>query len=63
MVTTISKIGKFHGLILDAALMKLAHLKTGDQLNVEVHEGDTTTLTPIRPRVSREEVSRAIKRP
>jgi hypothetical protein len=30
-------------------------------VNVEVHEGGTITLTPIRPRPSRAEVSRVIK--
>ena len=30
-------------------------LKAGDELNVEMHEGGTLTLTPIRPRPSREE--------
>jgi antitoxin component of MazEF toxin-antitoxin module len=41
--------------------MELAHLKAGDDLNVEVHEGGTLTLTPIRPRPSRPEVSKVIK--
>ena len=61
MVKTISKIGNSHGLMLDAALMDLAHLKAGDEVNVEVHEGGTITLTPLRPRVTREEVSRVIQ--
>lgn len=61
MVKTISKIGNSHGLMLDAALMDLARLKAGDEVNVEVHEGGTITLTPLRPRVSREEVSRVIQ--
>jgi antitoxin component of MazEF toxin-antitoxin module len=60
MVRTISKIGNSHGLIFDAALMGLAHLKAGDQVNVEVHEGGTITLTPLHPRPSRAEVSRVI---
>jgi hypothetical protein len=29
-------------------------------VNVEVHQGGTITLTPLRPKPSREEVSRAI---
>lgn len=41
--------------------MELAHLKPGDELNVEVHEGGPITLTPIRPRLSREKVARIIK--
>jgi len=39
----------------------LAHLKPGDELNVEVHEGGTITLTPIRPRPPREAVTKVIK--
>jgi antitoxin component of MazEF toxin-antitoxin module len=41
--------------------MELAHLAVGDQVNVEIHEGGTITLTPIRPRLSREEVSKVVK--
>jgi antitoxin component of MazEF toxin-antitoxin module len=61
MIKTISKVGNSQGVIFDAALMELAHLKTGDEVNVEVHEGGTITLTPIRPRPSHEEVSKVIK--
>ena len=61
MTKTITKIGNSHGVIFDAALMELAHLKPGDDVNVEVHEGGTITLTPIRPRPSKVEVSRIIK--
>ena len=61
MVRTISKMGNSHGIALDAALMELAHLKAGDQVNVEVHAQGTITLTPLRPRLSREEVSKAIR--
>ena len=62
MVKTISKIGHSQGLIFDAALMELAHLRVGDQVNVEVHDGGTITLTPLRPRPSREEVSEVIRK-
>ena len=62
MVKTISKIGNSQGLIFDAALMDLAHLQVGDQVNVDVHEGGTITLTPLRPRPSREEVSEVIRK-
>ena len=48
MIKTISKIGNSQGLMLDSALMELAHLKAGDQVNVEVHAGGTVTLTPLR---------------
>ena len=61
MIKTISKVGNSQGVIFDAALMELAHLKTGDEVNVEVHEGGTITLTPIRPRPSRNEVSKVIQ--
>jgi antitoxin component of MazEF toxin-antitoxin module len=61
MVKTITKVGNSQGLIFDAGLLDLAHLKAGDQVNVEVHAGGTITLTPLRPRPSREEVSKVIK--
>ena len=61
MVKTISKVGNSHGIVFDAALMDLAHLRAGDEVNVEVHEGGTITLTPLRPRPSRAEVSKVIK--
>jgi antitoxin component of MazEF toxin-antitoxin module len=61
MIKTITKVGNSHGLIFDAPLLELAHLKPGDDVNVEVHEGGTITLTPIQPRRSSAEVSRVIK--
>ena len=61
MIKTISKIGNSQGVIFDAALLELAHLKAGDELNVEVHEGGTITLTPVHPRPSRTEISKVIK--
>ena len=61
MVKTIAKVGNSQGIIFDSALMELARLKPGDKVNVEVHAGGTITLTPLRPRPSREEVSKAIK--
>ena len=61
MIKTITKVGNSQGLILDTALLELAHLKAGDKLNVEVHAGGTLTLTPIRPRPSRAEVSKVIQ--
>ena len=61
MIKTITKVGNSQGIIFDAALLELAHLKAGDELNVEVHEGGTITLTPLRPKPSREIVSKVIK--
>jgi antitoxin component of MazEF toxin-antitoxin module len=61
MVKSITKVGNSHGVIFDAALLELAHLKVGDEINVEVHEGGTITLTPIRRRPSRDQVTRVVK--
>ncbi len=57
----IIKLGNSQGLVFDAALMELARLKTGDDVNVEVHEGGTITITPLRPRPSQLEVTGTIK--
>lgn len=51
MITHICKIGNSQGVILDAAMMELAHLKVGDLVNVEVHPDGTITLTPIRSQI------------
>jgi len=61
MTKTISKVGNSNGIIFDATLMDMAHLKQGDQVNVEVHAGGTITLTPLNPRPSREEITKTIK--
>lgn len=51
MVKTIAKIGNSQGLIFDSALLELARLKPGDRVNVEVHDGGTITVTPLRPAI------------
>jgi antitoxin component of MazEF toxin-antitoxin module len=51
MTKTITKIGNSQGIIFDAALMELAHLKVGDQVAVTVHEGGSIVLTPVRPAI------------
>ncbi len=61
MTKTITRIGNSQGLIFDAALMELAHLKPGDEINVEIHEGGTITLTPLRTKMSASKVSNVIK--
>ena len=62
MIKTITRVGNSHGVIFDAALLELARLQAGDDVNVEVHEGGTITITPMRPRrPSSDEVSRIIK--
>jgi len=48
--------------MLDTALMELAHLKPGDQVNVEVHEGGTITLTPLRPVITSKKAATTAKR-
>ena len=60
MVKIITKIGNSQGLIMDQALLEMLHLKVGDQVNVEVHEGGTATLTPLNPQTPPGDVSRAI---
>jgi antitoxin component of MazEF toxin-antitoxin module len=59
-IKTITKIGNSCGLILDDALLQLARLKVGDQVNVEVHSGVTITITAIRPAPRKEEIDVAI---
>jgi antitoxin component of MazEF toxin-antitoxin module len=61
MIKTITKVGNSNGIIFDATIMDLAHLKTGDHVNLEFHESGTITVTPVKPRPSREQVSKAIK--
>lgn len=51
MIKTISKIGNSQGLIFDSALLQLARLKVGDEVNVEVHAGGTITIAPMAPTV------------
>jgi len=38
MIKTVTKIGNSQGIIFDATVMDMAHLKIGDQLNLEIHE-------------------------
>jgi antitoxin component of MazEF toxin-antitoxin module len=47
MIKTITKIGNSHGIIFDSALLQLAHLNPGDEVNVEVHSSGTITITPL----------------
>lgn len=60
MVKIISKIGNSQGLIMDQALLEMLHLKVGDPVNIEVHEGGTATLTPLQPKRDPHGVSNAI---
>jgi antitoxin component of MazEF toxin-antitoxin module len=62
MLKSICKVGNSHGIIFDSAVMELARLKAGDEVNLEVHQGGTITITPIRSRPSAEEVTRTIRK-
>jgi antitoxin component of MazEF toxin-antitoxin module len=63
MTKTISKIGNSQGIIFDAALMDLARLKLGDQLNVTVMpESGAIVLMPLRQGPSKKEISSVIKK-
>lgn len=46
MIKTIAKIGNSQGIIFDSALLQLARLKVGDEVNVEMHAGGTITIAP-----------------
>ena len=63
MTKTISKIGNSQGVTFDAALMDLARVKLGDQLNVTVMpESGAIVLMPLRQGPSKKEISSVIKR-
>ena len=51
MIKTITKIGNSQGIIFDSALLQLARLKVGDEVNVEVHAGWTITIAAMEPAV------------
>jgi antitoxin component of MazEF toxin-antitoxin module len=63
MTKTISKIGNSQGLIFDSALMDLARVKVGDQLNVTVMpESGAIVLMPLRQGPSKREITSVIKK-
>lgn len=62
MIKTVTKVGNSQGVIFDAALMDLARLKVGGQLNVEVHDSGTITLTPMSPVIGPDEAGATAKR-
>ena len=61
MIRTVCKPGNSSRIVLDFALLELAHPKPGDQVNVEVHAGGTTTLTPLRPHPPAAEITKTVK--
>jgi antitoxin component of MazEF toxin-antitoxin module len=63
MTKTITKLGNSQGIIFDAALMDLARIKVGDQVNVTVvPESGAILLMPLRPGPSKEEISSVVKK-
>ena len=62
MIKTITKVGNSQGIIFDAALMDLTHLKVGDQVAVTVHEGGAIVLTPLRPAIEPKRAAATAKR-
>jgi antitoxin component of MazEF toxin-antitoxin module len=63
MTKTITKVGNSQGIIFDSALMDLARLKVGDQVNVTVvADSGAIMLMPLRPGPSKEEISSVIKK-
>lgn len=62
MIKTISKIGNSQGIIFDSALLQLARLKVGDEVNVEIHAGGTITISPMQRNVIPEDVAAATAR-
>jgi antitoxin component of MazEF toxin-antitoxin module len=62
MIKTITRIGNSQGIMLDAALMDLARLKVGDQVNLTVHEGGAIYLAPIRAQPAPAEVTATIRK-
>lgn len=61
MIKRITKVGNSQGIVFDAALMDLARLKVGDEMNLTVHEGGTISLTPVRPVISPEDAASSAK--
>jgi len=55
MIKAITKIGNSQGIIFDAAIMDLTHLKVGDEVNLSVHEGGTIIITPTHPVITPEQ--------
>ena len=63
MTKTITKVGNSQGIIFDAALMDLARVKVGDQLNVTVvPQSGAIVLMPLRSGPSKEEIRSVIKK-
>ena len=62
MTKTITKVGNSQGIMFDAAIMEMARLKVGDQVNVELHEGGTITITPLRSSIDPKKAASTARR-
>jgi antitoxin component of MazEF toxin-antitoxin module len=63
MTKTITKVGNSQGIIFDAALLDLARVKVGDQVNITVvPDSGAIVLMPLRSGPSKQEISSAIKK-
>lgn len=61
MLKKITKIGNSSGIIFDAALLDMAHLKIGDEVSITVHEGGALTIMPVTPRHTDAEFGAIVK--
>ena len=61
MLKTITKIGNSQGIIFDTAIMDMAHLKVGDEVNVTVHEGGSIIMTPVNRMADSETVGMLVR--
>ena len=62
MIKTIKKVGNSQGIILDAPLMELAHLKVGDEMHVTVHDSGSIIFTPLQPIISTDTATKTAQR-
>ena len=61
MIKTITKIGNSQGIIFDATIMDMAHLKVGDEINITVHKGGSIILTPVSRNADSETVGTLVR--
>ncbi len=50
MTGLLNKVENTQSIVFDALLMELAQMKEGDEMDVEIYEGGTLMLRPIRRR-------------
>ena len=62
MIKKIIKIGNSHGIIFDSAIMDIARLKAGDEMNLEIHSGGISLLRVEPPTISAEQASETARR-